>query len=423
MLIHGAKTYHDPGPWETPRVHGGNLDYDPSMPGLSPSPRPPRQSWRALALVTAALAAGSLGSCASDDRFEFAEGAPEDVGMDAAVLEGARTYAFAEGRNTQGVVVVRRGTIVAEWYDSRSDATSRGASWSMAKSFTSALVGIALERGEIPSIDEPMTTYIPEWVGTDKEDIVLRDVLEMASGLEWNEDYDAAAAGGSDIIEMVLDSSGSLVSVVLDNPVTATPGTRFNYSSGDTQLLSRVLAVATGMSAGEYARVHLLEPMGVSDSAWWRDTSGDTLTFCCLDMPSRDFARFGQLFLEGGRLGGRRIVPEAWVTESTSPSRSFEGYGYQWWLEGRTQTGVPEDMYAAIGHDGQYIYIIPSLELVVVRNGRYVPWAGDTVADPALFGRYPSDGIIPSRGTLPPSDWSDAEFLAPIIASITDGPP
>ena len=394
-----------------------------TMSALSLSPCSPQRTLRALAFATVAFAAASLGSCASDDRFEFAEGAPEDVGMDSAVLEGARTYAFTAGRNTQGVVVVRRGTIVAEWYDPRRDATSRGASWSMAKSFTSALVGIALERGEIPSVDEPMTTYIPEWVGTDKEDMVLRDVLEMASGLEWNEDYDAGSAGHSDIIEMVLDTSGSLLSVVLDNPVTSPPGTHFNYSSGDTMLLSRVLSVATGMSAGEYAQEHLFGPMGVSDGAWWRDTSGDTLTFCCVDMPSRDFARFGQLFLNGGRLGGRRILSEEWVAESTSPSRSYEGYGYQWWLEGRTQTGVPEDMYAAIGHDGQYIYIIPSLELVVVRNGWYAPYLGETVADPALFGRYPSDMIIPSRGTWPPSDWSDAEFLAPIIASITDGPP
>ena len=191
------------------------------MSPISVSLRASHKPLRALAFVSATLAATSLGSCASDSRFEFAEGTPEDVGMDSAVLDGARTYAFAEGRNTQGVVVVRRGTVVAEWYDPRRDASSRGASWSMAKSFTSALVGIALERGEIPSIDEPMTTYIPEWVGTDKEGMVLRDVLEMASGLDWNEDYDTAAAGDSDIIDMVLNSSGSLLSVVLDNDVLA----------------------------------------------------------------------------------------------------------------------------------------------------------------------------------------------------------
>lgn len=377
-----------------------------------------RHSLTSLSLLAALL---SLGSCGGGDaRFEFAEGTPADVGMNAATLEGARTYAFAEGRNTQAVVVVRRGTVVAEWYADGRDASSRGASWSVGKSFASALVGIAIDRGDIPSLDEPMTTYIPEWEGTDKEGMRLLDVMEMASGLEWNEDYDPGAASSSDVIDLVLDASGSLLSVVLDNEVTAPPGTRFNYSSGDAMLLGRVIRVATGMSAGEYAREHLFDPLGIEDAAWWRDRTGDTLTFCCVDMPSRDFARFGQLFLEGGRLGGRRILSEEWVTASTSPSRSYEGYGYMWWLMGNTDVGVPADLYAALGHDGQYIYVIPSLELVVVRNGWYVPYLGDTVADPSLFGRYPSDGIIPTRGTLPPNEWDDAAFLAPIVNSITD---
>ncbi|MCA9574377.1 MAG: serine hydrolase [Polyangiales bacterium] len=374
------------------------------------------------AFLTFALLSGLLGSCASDAPFEFAEGTPADVDMDAAVLEGARAYAFAPGRNTQGVVVVRRGTIVAEWYADQRDAASRAASWSVGKSFASALVGIALDRGDIPSLDEPITTYIPEWVGTEKEGMRLRDVMEMASGLDWNEDYDPAEAGASDVIDLVLDQSGSLLSVVLDNPVVAAPGTRFNYSSGDAMLVSRVIRVATGVPAHEYAREHLFEPMGVSDAAWWRDVEGDTLTFCCVDMPTRDFARFGQLFLNGGWLGGRRILSERWVADSIAPSRSYEGYGYMWWLTGNTRDDVPDDLFSARGHDGQYIYVIPSLELVVVRNGWYAPYLGDTVADPSLFGRYPSDGIIPSRGTRPPNEWDDAAFLAPIVDSIRDAP-
>ena len=185
-----------------------------------------RHSLTSLSLLAALL---SLGSCGGGDaRFEFAEGTPADVGMNAATLEGARTYAFAEGRNTQAVVVVRRGTVVAEWYADGRDASSRGASWSVGKSFASALVGIAIDRGDIPSLDEPMTTYIPEWEGTDKEGMRLLDVMEMASGLEWNEDYDPGAASSSDVIDLVLDASGSLLSVVLDNEVTAPPGTRFD---------------------------------------------------------------------------------------------------------------------------------------------------------------------------------------------------
>jgi len=129
--------------------------------------------------------------------------APEDHGLDPAALEQARTYAFAEGRNTQGVVVVRDGVIVAEWYADGAGPDSWVASWSVAKSFTSATVGIAIEEGLIPGVDEPMTTWYPAFAGTEREDITLRDVLQMGSGLDWVEDYDPASAAESDIIRMV----------------------------------------------------------------------------------------------------------------------------------------------------------------------------------------------------------------------------
>lgn len=367
---------------------------------------------------TALFFAVLLLSCSSGEAgYTFHEGTPEELGMDPARLEDARAYAFAEGKNTQGVVVVRSGTIVAEWYAEDRDEASLASSWSIAKSVTSALVGIALERGEIPSVDVPLTTYFPEWVGTDREGITLRHVLRMASGLAWVEDYDPEALEGSDIGELVTTSMPSHVALVADNEVAAPPGTVFNYSSGDTMLLSRVLAEATGMSVEEYAEVHLFGPLGL-ETRWWRDQSGDTLTYCCLDMPSRDFAVFGQLYLEGGTLDGEAIVPADWVAASLEPSPSYEGYGYQWWLLGRTETGIPEDTVAAIGHNGQYIYIVPSLELVVVRSGRYRPFGGEPIADPTLLVTYPSDGLIAGRGTVGPDSWDDAAFLGPIVASI-----
>jgi len=181
-------------------------------------------------------------------------------------------------------------------------------------------------------------------------------------------------------------------------------------------LLSRVIASATGMSVAEYADAHLFGPLGF-EGRWWRDQNGDTLTYCCLDMPSRAFAAFGQLYLEGGTLDGEAIVPAAWVEASLQPSESYPGYGHQWWLIG-AEPGIPEDTVAAIGHNGQYVYVIPSLELVVVRNGRYAPYGGEAVADPSLFVRYPSDGLIAGRGTVGPDSWDDAAFLGPIVDSI-----
>ena len=344
--------------------------------------------------------------------------APEDHGLDPATLEHARTYTFAEGRNTQGVVVVRDGVIVAEWYADGSGPESWVASWSVAKSFTSATVGIAIEDGLIPGVDEPMTTWYPTFAGTEREDMTLRDVLQMGSGLDWVEDYDPASVAESDIIRMVTGERDQLA-YAASQPAEVVPGSRFSYSSGDTMLLSGVIEQATGMPADAYATEVLFGPLGLDRAEWWRDGGGHTLTYCCFDSTSRDFARFGQLYLQAGRWGDRQVVPEQWVEESLVPSAASEEagdpYGYQWWL-GEPE-GIDEDVFAAVGHDGQWIYVIPGLDMVVVRNGTYVKNPGPPVADPNLFPVYPSDGFIAGQGTAPPDDWETSEFLGPIIAS------
>lgn len=344
---------------------------------------------------------------------------PEEQGMDAATLDGAREYAFAEGQNTQGVVVIRNGVIVAEWYADGAGETSWAASWSMAKSFASALIGIAIDEGLIPSVDEPMTTYYPEWEGTPREDITLRDVLQMASGLDFTESYDPANIETSDIIQMVLFQEDQLA-YAADRRYLREPGTVFNYSSGDTQLLSGVLEQVTGMKTSEYAQEKLFDPIGIEQVEWWEDARGHTLTYCCLDTTSRDFARFGMLYMNDGAWGDEQVVPEGWVAESLMPSESEEGYGYKWWLTGRANDELPPDTFSARGHDGQFTYVIPSLDLVVVRNGTYIKYDGEPVADPNLFEKYPNS-IVPELGTVGPEEgWDDAEFLAPIVGSVSE---
>jgi CubicO group peptidase (beta-lactamase class C family) len=374
---------------------------------------------RTLSLVGVACAILAAGCTGEDSSQGLVDGAPADVGMDEAVLAGARTYAFTDERNTQAVVVVRHETVVAEWYASDRDASSLGASWSIAKSFTSALIGIALDRGEIPSVDAPMSTWFPEFVGTEKEDITLRDVLEMASGIEWVESYEVGDIRDSDIAEMALCRGASHLDVVLDNPVAHPPGTRFNYSSGDSMMLSHVIQEATGMRADEYAQRYLFEPLGIQEARWWRDRSGHTLTYCCADLTARDFARFGQLYLAGGAYAGRRIVNASWVAQSVAPSRADPEYGFQWWLPGNYDPRLPADTFSAEGVDGQHIYVIPSLDLVVVRLGRYTPpMTPDGVIDTSLFADIPQGGIFPGRGTAPPETWDEYEFLSPILDSI-----
>lgn len=359
-----------------------------------------------------------LVGCSSEPKWEWPMSTPLEQGMDAAVLEGARTYAFQPGKNTQGVVVTRRGTLVAEWYEEGRDATSYAGSWSMAKSITSALVGIAIDEHKIPGVDVKLVDYYPEWAGSPREEITLEHVLHMSSGLEWVEDYDVNNANSSDVVKLVFTTDSPLAYAV-SKPLESPPNTVFNYSSGSTLLLSGVLQKATGKRAGDYAQEKLFDKLDMTNAEWWRAKTGETLTYCCVDMTSRDFARFGLLYMQHGKWDGADVVPGWWVDASLMPAPTYAGYGYQWWLEGRTDTRLPADLFMANGHDGQFIYVVPSLQLVVVRNGHYDKFDGPPIADPQLFLRYPSDGLSPGGGTLPPDSWSHAEFLKPILASIS----
>ncbi len=336
--------------------------------------------------------------------------------MDATVLDGAKSYAFQADRHTQGVVVVRGGKLVDEWYAAGEGPDSWAASWSVGKSFASSLIGIAIAQGKIASVDEPMSTWFPDWAGTPKGAITLQDVLHMESGLDWNEDYNPSDSSSSGVIAMGL--SADELSVPASKPLAHAPGTVFNYSSGDAMLLSEVLAKATGMPADAYAQKVLFGPLGIKQVEWWRDATGRTLTYCCLDTTSRNFARMGLLYLRNGDWNGTQLVPASWVQASFTPTAHSGGvYGNMWWMF--TMPGVQGMVYQADGFDGQFIYVIPSLDLVVVRNGDYVKSACAPIADPNLFGLYPPSNLVPGAGTRPPASWSDVEFLTPIVASIT----
>lgn len=345
---------------------------------------------------------------------------PADEGMDAATLEGARDYAFVDGRNTQGVVVVRNGAIVSEWYADGADADSWTASWSVAKSFSSAVTGIAVEEGAIGGIDDPASAYLTEWKGTDKAAITVEDILHMQSGLQWDEDYRPSSLETSDVVQMGLRANE--LQYAADRPVAVPPGTVFNYSSGDAMILAGVVEGAVGEPMRDYAAEHLFEPIGMEQADWWEDAEGNTLGYCCLDSTARGFARFGLLYLREGRWGDEQVIPEAWVrtsVENASPQPDDPGYGYMWWLLDDVD-GVPDDAYAAQGHDGQFIYVIPSLDLVVVRTGTYVKDPGPSTADPNLFGVYPPDDLVPGKGTKPPDEWDEGAFLRPIVESVQD---
>lgn len=321
---------------------------------------------------------------------------PGDHGMDPGILSGAGEYAGEPQRYTQGVVIVRHNVIVAEWYFGDADMDSVAISWSIAKSFSSALVGIAIGEGSISGVESPMTEFFPEWAGTDKADMTLGHVLSMTSGLDWDEGYEDDPTG-SDVIRILIYEPDA-VAYVAGLELAHEPGSHWAYSSGDSMLLSGVLEQATGMRAAEYAEQVLFSPIGMEPVEWDSDPSGHTLTYCCLETSSRQFAKFGLLYLRQGKWDDTQVVPAEWVDESTQPSQEhYAGYGYQWWLYTPDDpdfagcSKLPADLFMALGHHTQFIFVIPSLDLVIVRNG--VPMVS-------------------------PDDWNDCDFLAPILESI-----
>ena len=363
-------------------------------------------------LVGATPVVGAASAAAADG---WATADPAAVGMDSATLDGARAYAFQADRHTQGVVVVRGGKLVQEWYAPGEGPESWAASWSVGKSVASALIGIAISEGKIPGVDVSMSKYYPEWAGTPKAAITLRNVLNMESGLEWNEDYSVADISQSDVVSMGLSSDE--LAYAASRPLAHAPGTTFHYSSGDAMLLSGVIAQVTGMPAEEYAQMVLFGPLGMEQVEWWRDANSHTLTYCCLDTTSRNFARLGLLYLRNGDWGGNQVVPSAWVHDSITPTDDSNGvYGYMWWVTQMPEVEGP--IFYANGFDGQKIFVVPSLDLVVVRNGDYVKSECSAVADPNLFGLYPPSGLVPGAGTRPPASWRDADFLRPIVTSV-----
>lgn len=393
-------------------VLGACSSDDSGEPG-APSASEPTTTAAGDATTTADTATSGAVAEATFPGDEWTVADPADHDIDPAGLEAARAYAFQPQLHTQGVVVVHGGEIVGEWYEEGADAESWAASWSVAKSFTSAAVGIAVEEGAIAGVDEPAATYLTEWQGTDREAITVEHLLQMSSGLDWDEDYRGADA---EIVRMVTGEPDQLA-YALSVPLGVEPGTRWSYSSGDTMLLGGVVEAATGERLEDYATEHLLDPIGIDQVEWWRDAEGHTLGYCCLDTTSRDFARLGLLYLHEGEWDGEQVVPASWVADTIEPVADSDGqYGYQWWTY--DIEGTPAETFLAEGIDGQFIYVIPSLDLVVVRNGTYVKDPGPPVADPALFPVYPSGSLVPGRGTSEPEGWDSSAFLTPIVEAI-----
>lgn len=290
--------------------------------------------------------------------------APKKINIEGK--QGLPFESYLEENNTVAFLVIRNDTIQYEKYFKGYDKTSIVPSFSMAKSITSILIGCAIDDGLIKSVQEPITNYIPELKKNGFEKVTIEHLLQMTSGIKFNEGY------SNPFGQVATFYYGrNLRRGLLKLKLKRQPGTAFEYVSGNPQLLGLILErVLKGKTVTQYLQDKLWSPLGMEYDASWstdRKKNGLEKTFCCINARARDFAKIGRLYLNKGNWNGKQIVPESWVKQSTkvdTTNGSASYYQYQWWLP--TQTGD----FMAQGILGQYVYVNPSKNLIIVRLGK-----------------------------------------------------
>ena len=292
------------------------------------------------------------------------KGSPIDVKFNA----GDKSYdtaRYMQEFRASGVLVIKNGKIVLERYGLGRTEKDRWTSFSVAKSLTSTLIGAAIKDGKIKSLDDKVTEYIPEMKGSAYDDVTVRQLITMTSGVKWNESYtdpnsDVAKVG----LSILEPGVNPVVSYMRRLPREAAPGTKFVYKTGETDLAGIVLSNAVGEPLADYLSDKLWRPYGMEqDGIWVEDVAGHERGGCCISMTLRDYGRVGQFMLEHGVIGGQDVVPKGWTEDATSKHVADPPYGYFWWI-------IPGG-YEAEGIFGQTMSVFPKEHLVVVINSAW----------------------------------------------------
>ncbi|MGY6502237.1 MAG: serine hydrolase domain-containing protein [Acidimicrobiales bacterium] len=295
---------------------------------------------------------------------------PSEVGLEPRAIE--EMAAAAEANGSDCLVVTRDGHLVGEWYWNGADESFQRESFSVTKSVTATLVGIAQDQGLL-DIDQPVSDFVSEWVGTPSEQVTIRNLLSNDSGRFHSIDSDYSQLA-------LVEEDKTAYAIGLDQQ--AEPGTTWEYNNAAIQVLDAVLERATGTAVADFATTHLFEPLGMV-STIATDPAGNTLTFMGMQAGCRDLARFGLLQLRDGEWAGEQVVSAEWVAESTVPSQELNPrYGFLWWLLGEQTSGTgqgalgqdvdgdaPPGSFAAIGLGNQFVVVIPEHDVVVARLG------------------------------------------------------
>lgn len=289
-------------------------------------------------------------------------------------VPAAEIDAYIAANNVAGLIVVQDGKVRLERYARGYTREGRWTSFSVAKSFTSTLVGAAIRDGYIKSVDEPVTKYIPDLAGSGYDGVTIAQLLTMTSGVRWNEDYTDVK---SDVARMFLEAvpagQDPTVYYMKNLPRETAPGSKWVYKTGETNLIGVLVQRATGKPLATYLSDKVWKPWGMEADAFWMvGPSGHEVSGCCLSVSLRDYARMGMFALSGGK----GVVPTGWFADATRPHADIgapgSGYGYQWWT-------YPQGRFGAVGIFGQLIRIDPKTRTVVVMSS-----AWPKATDPAL---------------------------------------
>ena len=295
------------------------------------------------------------------------------------------TQAYLDHTLTDALLVIQNDSIIHEYYSNGFQDTDKHISFSMSKSVISALFGIAVQEGQIKSIHQTVTDYLPEFEGTGYDGVKIKDVLQMSSGVKFNEDY-SDFNSDINVLGRYFALGRPMRKFATSLEREHEPGTFNHYVSVDTQVLGMILTKATGMSISEYMSKKLWEPIGAEADAYWIiDNEGMEFAIGGLNCTAKDYAKIGQLFLDNGNWQGNQLISSDWVQASITPDAPHlmpgirdnairkEGYGYQWWIP---MGGVDE--FNAQGIYTQFIYIDPDKDMVIVKLSSNYHFKTDT---------------------------------------------
>lgn len=301
---------------------------------------------------------------ANGQKFQFAKSTSEKKPNHA---DGIDFDKYLEKNNTVGFMVIQNDSIQYERYFHGYDKESVVISMSITKSIVSILIGCAIDEGLIQSINEPVTNYIPELKKNGFDKVTIKHLLQMTSGIDFNDNYANPLSEASTFYY-----GFNLKKKVQNMKLAYEPGTKFKYASGNSQMLGYIIdrALKGKKSISEYLQEKIWTPLGMEYDGYWsidQEKNGLEKTFCCLDGRVRDFAKIGRLYLNKGIWNGKQIISKKWVEESTkieTTEGSVNYYQYQWWKLN------PQSDFTAAGHLGQFVYVNPEKNLLIIRFGK-----------------------------------------------------